>query len=109
MAEVTVTVNGRDYRVACEDGQEDRLKRLAGQVGQKVAELIKSIGRADDGRLLVMASLLLADELADARDALEDTRARLQAGGSAPGGELTPWLGTVATRLEALADALEKS
>lgn len=74
MAQVTVTINGRGYQIACDEGQEDRLRQLAGYVDKRVGELTAASGQAGDTRLLVMASLLIADELADAQAALADER-----------------------------------
>lgn len=66
MSELTVTINRRDYLVACDDGQEDQLRKLARYVDKKVAELTSSLGQIGDARLLVMAGLMIADELSDA-------------------------------------------
>jgi len=70
MAQVEVTVNGRSYRIACDDGQEDHLTELATFVDGKVAELVAAVGQVGDARLLVMASLLIADELSETYGAL---------------------------------------
>lgn len=67
MAQVTIRINGRPYDINCEDGQESHVQRLASVLAGKVAELVKQVGQAGDARLLVMAGLLVADELADAR------------------------------------------
>ncbi len=79
MAQVSVTINGRKYQIACDDGQEAHLSRLANYVDQRVSELIAAVGQVGDARLLVMASLLVADELSDAYSQLEETN------GVAPG------------------------
>ena len=79
MAQVGVTINGRKYQIACDDGQEAHLSRLAAYVDQRVGELIAAVGQVGDARLLVMASLLIADELSDAYSQLEETN------GVAPG------------------------
>ena len=68
MAQVTVQINGRSYQVACGDGEQDRISGLAGYVDEKVQELVGAIGNVGDQRLLVMASLLLADEVFEARE-----------------------------------------
>ena len=68
MAQVTVQINGSSYQVACGDGEQDRITGLAGYVDEKVQELVGAIGNVGDQRLLVMASLLLADEVFEARD-----------------------------------------
>ena len=65
MAQVDVTVNGRDYQIACDDGQEDHLAQLGEYVDRRVKELATTVGQVGDSRLLVMVSLLIADELAE--------------------------------------------
>lgn len=67
MARVEITVNGRTYEVACDDGQEEHLTALAREVDQRVRQLAGSVGAVGEARLLVMASLLIADELTEAR------------------------------------------
>jgi cell division protein ZapA len=75
MAQVSVRINGRQYQVACEDGQEAHLDKLAAYIDQRVSELVKDVGQVGDARLLVMSALLIADELADAYDELSELRA----------------------------------
>ncbi len=74
MAQVTVTINGRDYQVACDDGQEAHLTRLGSYVDNRIGELSAAVGQVGDARLLVMVSLLLADELSDVYSELEVVR-----------------------------------
>ena len=68
MAQVDLLINGQSYRIACEDGQEDRLIDLAAMVDEKVAELVNQIGQVGSNRLLVMAALVIADELVDLKN-----------------------------------------
>ena len=68
MAQVDVSVNGQSYRIACEDGQEDRLVDLAAMVDEKVSGLVNKIGQVGSNRLLVMAALIIADELVDLKN-----------------------------------------
>ena len=65
MAQVDVLINGKSYNVACDDGQEDHLLQLAGYVDQRIQDLVNSVGQVGDARLLVMASLLISDELSE--------------------------------------------
>jgi cell division protein ZapA len=65
MATVNVTINARQYRMACEDGQEQHLLRLAEDLDQRITKLHESFGEVGDTRLTVMAALTLADELAE--------------------------------------------
>ena len=71
MAEVTVNVNGRAYRFDCGDGEEGHLKDLAAYVKGRVDALTREHGNAGDERLLLMAALLITDELWDARTELD--------------------------------------
>ncbi len=65
MSQVTVTINGRQFRMACEDGQESHLLRLAHDLDQRIDKLRITFGEIGDTRLTVMAALTVADELAD--------------------------------------------
>jgi cell division protein ZapA len=66
MSEVNVTINGRQYRMACENGQEEHLLKLSQDLDQRIAQLRTSFGEVGDTRLTVMAALTVADELAEA-------------------------------------------
>tara|TARA_X000000950_G_C13838354_1_gene629098 strand:- start:1123 stop:1443 length:321 start_codon:yes stop_codon:yes gene_type:complete len=68
LAQVDVSVNGQSYRIACEDGQEARLVDLAAMVDEKVIDLVNQIGQVGSNRLLVMAALIIADELVDLKN-----------------------------------------
>jgi cell division protein ZapA len=65
MAPVSVTINGRQFRMACEDGQEDHLLALARQLDGRIEELRAKFGEIGDTRLTVMAALTIADELGE--------------------------------------------
>jgi len=66
MSHVSVTINGRQYRMACEDGQEAHLMRLAKDLDLRIEELRNRFGEIGDMRLAVMAALMVADELVEA-------------------------------------------
>lgn len=74
MAQVEIKINGRDYRIACEDGQEAHLSSLARYLDGKVGELVGEVGQIGDTSLMVMAGLLVTDELSDLREELEAAR-----------------------------------
>ena len=78
MAQVTVLVNGRNYTLACEDGEEEHLTALAAFIDARVAELGRSIGPVGDARLMLMASLVVADELAVAHERAEELEHELE-------------------------------
>lgn len=77
MGQVTVTLNGRTYRLRCEDGEEQRLFALADHVRGKVESLIAQFGQIGDDRLLLMASLLVTDELFEMREQLAEGGGRI--------------------------------
>lgn len=80
MGQVAVTINGRIYRFACGDGQEARVGELSAYIQAKLNVLGHDLGRIGDERLLVMAALMIADELFEARDdhtAAESNRSAL--------------------------------
>jgi cell division protein ZapA len=74
MGQVTLTLNGRAYRVGCGDGQEERLAALAAHVSGTLEEVLREFGQVGEARLFLLTSLLIADELLDAR-AARDTAA----------------------------------
>lgn len=63
MAQVAVLVNGKRYLLACSDGEEAHLTQLAEIVDNRIKDLRGKIGAMDDSRMLLMAALILADEL----------------------------------------------
>ena len=75
MAQVKVSINGRDYQIACDDGQEEHLSQLGQYVDKRVKELVSAVGQVGDSRLLVMVSLLIADELAETYAGLKKAQA----------------------------------
>ena len=67
MAHVSVTINGRQYRMACDDGQEHHLARLAHDLDQRISNLRATFGEIGDMRLTIMAALIVIDELSEQR------------------------------------------
>ena len=63
MAQAAITVNGRQYKIACEDGEENRLLDLGKLINEKAKMLISALGQINECQLLVMVCVLLADEL----------------------------------------------
>lgn len=112
MSEVTITVNRRPYRLACEDGQEEHLKGLAARIDARVTDLVGKFGQIGDQQILVMVGLLLADEAAELRRRLdaqehlseEHTSAYAAADEAAAG-----MIDAMAERIEALAAGVERA
>jgi cell division protein ZapA len=71
MAQVNLQINGRDYLIACEDGEEKHLTFLAKYINGQVEGLVESVGQVGEARLLLMASLMVADELAETSQELD--------------------------------------
>jgi cell division protein ZapA len=71
MSQISVTINGRQFRMACETGEEARLTRLAEDIDARIATLRARFGEIGDTRLTVMAALALADELSEVKERLQ--------------------------------------
>ena len=102
MATVTVEINGRPYAVGCADGQEERVRILAKQFDGHVRQVEGEVGHGGDIRLFLMAGLLLADEVHEAR--LANPSAEAATGASTDG--VAEALNAVAARLEKIAQGL---
>jgi cell division protein ZapA len=61
MAQVSVTINGRQFRMACEDGQEGHLLELARELDSRISGLRAKFGEIGDTRLTVMAAITVAE------------------------------------------------
>jgi cell division protein ZapA len=72
MAQVTVTIDGKAYRMACEEGQEDHLTELANRFDQYVNHLKAQFGEIGDLRLTVMAGIMVMDELSEVNRKLKN-------------------------------------
>jgi cell division protein ZapA len=77
MNHINVTINGRQYRMACEEGQEMRLLRLAENLEARVEQLRGRFGEIGDARLTMMAALTVCDELQDADQRIRALEAEL--------------------------------
>jgi len=65
LASVNVTINGRQFRIACEDGQEAHLEKLATDFDALISDLRGRVGEVGDARLTIMAALTIADDLSE--------------------------------------------
>ncbi|MCB9989057.1 MAG: cell division protein ZapA [Rhodospirillales bacterium] len=74
MAEVTLTIHGQNYGIACDDGQEGRVKELGRYVDSRLREIASAGAATTESHLLVLAGLVLADEIYELREALETAR-----------------------------------
>lgn len=112
MSHINVTINGRQYRMACEPGQETRLLKLADGLETRVESLRGKFGEIGDGRLTVMAALMVADELVDAQArirALEEELNALRDVRVVASDRARATQNAVAAALNAAADRIEKT
>jgi cell division protein ZapA len=112
MGQVVVKVNGRDFPLSCADGQEPRIRRLAQYVDAKIGEFTKTIGQVGEARLILLAALVIADELSDANETVQQERNRSRAASAAvsePGEAAASGIRGMAERIESIAARLETS
>ena len=105
MAQITVSINGRGYPVACSDGEEQRITELARYVDAKVKDFAQQLGQIGDARLLVLTALVLADELAEAQEAGSGPQAGN--GAARDDAKMLSGIENLAKRIEAVAARLE--
>ncbi|HRK96538.1 MAG TPA: cell division protein ZapA [Rhodospirillales bacterium] len=119
MGLVSVSLNGRPYDIACDDGQEGHVAYLADVLNSRVTALAETVGQVGESRLLLLAGLLVADELVEARNKLDQlTRSGLAEGASdsavvtASGlteAELAEMINGLAQRIEEIAERLKSA
>lgn len=102
MAQVTLRINGYAYTVGCQDGEEAHLQAMAGEVERRIESVRAAAGQSGEARMLVMASLLMADDLYEMSKAMKS-------GQPAPAEpKLGRRLGKLAQRAEEIALDLER-
>jgi cell division protein ZapA len=109
--QVSVRINGYSYTVGCEDGQEHHLVAMAGEVENRIDSIKALGGQSGEARLLVLAALLMADELHDLRVEAESLRASATRPARAPRGDgeaaAARRMAKLAARAEQIAGELE--
>ncbi len=108
MATVSLSINGRIYEVRCDDSQVDQVHARARDLDSRVQTLARQLGVQPEGRLLVMAGLMLADELAEAKGKLAQVNQDLAAVASGDV-QLAREVERMAERIESIADRLEQA
>ena len=115
MPEIDISINGRSYRIACEEGEEEHLSRLGAFIDERVEGLAARIGQVGDARLLVMAGLMIADELAEAYATLSEAGLATaedddpQAAAAGRKQSLAARIEDAAARIESIAEAIQRS
>jgi cell division protein ZapA len=111
MGEVSVTLNGRAYRLECGAGDEPHLIELAEYLGSHVDTMRQKFGQVGDDRLILMASLVVADELWELRRQIQETKvvvAEANRGKSAADQTVKAMQVELAARVSAVADRLDR-
>jgi len=111
MAKVSLNINGKQYALGCDDGEEERLNRFGQRLDSKVTELADQFGQIGDLRLMVMAGITLLDEIEDLRNErdanISETTRRLERESQAALTQAQSKETTAIDELNAAADALE--
>jgi cell division protein ZapA len=105
MAQVTLRINGYAYTLGCKDGEEQHLLAMAGELERRIDSVKAGAGQSGEARMLVMAGLLMADELFELRQRVAETPGRPVSDGNA---RLSRRLNRVAKRAEEIAADLEQ-
>jgi len=118
VAQLNVTINGRQFRMACEDGQEEHLVRLARDFNDRINTIRAQFGEVGDMRLTIMAALTMGDELSDAFAkikrleeeiaGLQDARLAAADRAQATEAAIVKAFGAAAERIEKVAKALNQ-
>jgi cell division protein ZapA len=109
MGQVVVTVNGRAFPLNCDDGEEPRIRRLAQYVDGKIGDFVKTHGQIGEARLILLAALVIADELSDTNDIVLHERSRTRGGEPGGSGALVTGIRSIAQRIESIAARLESA
>jgi cell division protein ZapA len=115
MAQVTIRINGYAYTVGCQDGEEQHLAAMAAEVERRIESIKNAAGQSGEARMLVMAALLMADDLYEMEAALKQAqkqadaaaKAAAQAAQTAGDPKLERRLSRLAKRAEEIAAGLE--
>ncbi|WP_428488415.1 cell division protein ZapA [Rhodopila sp.] len=109
MAQVTLRINGYAYMIGCQDGEEQHLEAMAAEVNRRIDGVRTASGPSGEARMLVMAALLMADDMFELSARLEAAEAAAEAPPVEPRPDprLGRKLGRIAKRAEEIADGLE--
>ena len=111
MAEVNISINGKQYGIACDDGQEQRVMDLANFVDSRLRQIAAAGAGTNDSHLLVLTSIVMADELFDMRDNAGSAPPSNLGGlhiTEADEGQIISAIDQMANRIDAIAGSLAK-
>lgn len=109
MGQVSISIRGRNYQIACDDGQEAHLARLGRYLDQQADQVATAAGSISDTLLMVMVALTIADELTDANEKVQSLTADSRAAQDKIDTGTASLLSGLAKRIEEVAAALERT
>lgn len=109
MSQVEVTVNGRAYKITCDNGQEGRLQQLASYFDRHVTQVARDLGQIGDARLMLLSALTVCDELFEARRRIADFDRAADALDAETVGGASRVIEAAARRVEAIAEKVEQA
>lgn len=74
MSDVSITINGRIYEIGCDPGQEGRIAELAAYIDQRLQQISRSGAAYSDAHLMVLTSLVIADEMFEAKESAREAK-----------------------------------
>ncbi|MBL8629882.1 MAG: cell division protein ZapA [Rhodospirillaceae bacterium] len=108
MGQVSISIRGRQYQIACDDGQEAHLARLGRYLDQQAEDLVKQAGSINEPLMMVMIALTIADQLTDANEKIDTLTADAVAAQAQIDTGTAGVLTTLAKRIEDIAASLER-
>ncbi len=113
MAEVNVIINGRNYGIACDDGQEQRVLDLSRYVDARLKDIAKAGAASTESHLLVLTALVLSDEIFDLKDGMRATERQAQTTTGVrlteqDEGDIVDIIEQLAARIDSIAGNLQK-
>lgn len=111
MGEVNLTINGRNFGVSCDDGQEQRVLDLGHFVDQKMKEIAKAGAANNESHLLVLTALMMADEIHDLRDNISTLGQQVHQSEAVQHDEvmIAQAIDQMAERIDLIADRIQKA
>lgn len=111
MAEVSLNINGRNYGVACDDGQERRVRELGHYIDQRMKDIARAGAASSENHLMILAALMLADEVFELRDNINDMGREVRRAQSNQQDEavIAEAIGQLADRIDEIAERVKKA
>ena len=111
MGEVNITINGRNYGISCQDGQEQRVNDLGKYVASRLQDIAKAGAANSENHLLVLTTLMLADEIYDLRENMGAVSQQMEAtqANQNDEAEVVDAIGQLADRIERIAKRIQNA